>query len=159
MTLADTATGSTASGTSRPLVRKSAVPPKRPARRVNGHPTLRADRALPLRVGCIPPTGTPSDCVGEHQLLRWGTRGASMKATDLPAPACRFGYTTTQLLGVIGVYRLEDFHRWMQNRPSPLCDGRLYDDETGAMQATGCGPHGWVVPPEDLKLFLRRSRP
>ena len=75
-----------------------------------------------------------------------------MRPTNLPAPGCRLGYTTTQLLGILGPERAARFHKWMSTRTYADCDRRTADDD-----ARGSGPHGRVIPPDDLKAFLKRE--
>jgi hypothetical protein len=79
-----------------------------------------------------------------------------MRAGDLPAPACRLGYTSAQVLGVLGAERTARFNRWMDERTAdrPVCEGR----DSAAERGGGCGPHGAVVPAADLATFLARNR-
>lgn len=72
-----------------------------------------------------------------------------MKAGDLPEPACKLGYTTAQALGILGPDRLARFNRWLRDRSQTDCDGE---------RVKGCGPHGTVFPPTDLRTFLGRDR-
>ena len=72
------------------------------------------------------------------------------QASRLPEPVCQLGYTSAQLLGILGAERAVRFHEWMQTRTYARCD-RASDEDA----ARGSGPHGRVVPPSDLERFLK----
>ena len=67
-----------------------------------------------------------------------------MRVTELPNPACVLGYTSVQLLDLLGPDRFADLTRRLRG-PAVECRGRV-----------DCGPHGAVVPEGDLKAFLAR---
>jgi hypothetical protein len=83
-------------------------------------------------------------------------RGQPVRPGDLPAPACRLGYTSAQVLGILGAERTARFNCWIDERAAdrPVCEGR--DSPSG--QRGGCGPHGAVVPASDLATFVARNR-
>lgn len=87
---------------------------------------------------------------------------SSMRPDGLPRPACALGYTSAQVLGVLGPDRTARLNRWLDTRSAarPICEGRgngNHPDRSGP-EAT-CGPHGLVVPAADLETFLDRERP
>lgn len=71
----------------------------------------------------------------------------------LPRPACRYGYTDAQVRDIVGP-RLDAFRAWHRGQTGAICNGREYDPAGGADVATGCGPHGMIVYPDDLRRFL-----
>ena len=79
---------------------------------------------------------------------------ASMRPGELPHPACRLGYTSAQVLGVLGADRAALFNRWMDERRTerPTCEGSA---DARARREPECGPHGQVVPAAALKHFVR----
>lgn len=82
-----------------------------------------------------------------------------MSPADLPRPACRLGYTSTQILGVLGADRTARLNRWLDERPSaarPTCDGGRGSADAPTERA--CGPHGAVVPAAELENFLATER-
>lgn len=82
-----------------------------------------------------------------------------MSPADLPRPACRLGYTSTQVLGILGADRTARLNRWLDERSSPtrpVCGGRR--DSRDARPEPPCGPHGAVVPADELENFLARER-
>lgn len=72
---------------------------------------------------------------------------------SLPTPACRLGYTYSQLETILGE-RTDVFGRWMRGQTMDICDGRHYNHILDTYEASGCGPHGVVVYPCDLQRFL-----
>jgi hypothetical protein len=67
-----------------------------------------------------------------------------MRVTDLPKPACSFGYTSVQLLHLLGPDRFAELTRSWR--------ARMVECGVGS----GCGPHGVVLPVVQLKMFLVR---
>ena len=78
--------------------------------------------------------------------------------TDLPEPACRYGYTRDQLAAILAG-RLDEFHRWFHGQTGAICDGREWDFDACQWRDTGCGPHGMAVYSSDLRRFLDRRDP
>jgi len=67
-----------------------------------------------------------------------------MKATDLPRPACALGYTSVQLLAMLGPDRFAELTRRLRVQ-TVKCD-----------EGAGCGAHGVVIPERELRAFLAR---
>jgi hypothetical protein len=72
----------------------------------------------------------------------------------LPTPVCESGYTTSQLIDILGD-RYEDFGLWMSGQTITICEGRAYNHDTREYREK-CGgvSHGLVVYPWDLERFL-----
>ena len=76
-----------------------------------------------------------------------------MKSKTLPKPECESGYPDKQLKEILkDEYRT--FLNFMTGQTMCLCDGREYDYELEEYRYSGCGPHGAVAYPWNLKGFL-----
>lgn len=76
----------------------------------------------------------------------------------LPEPDCQLGYTQPQL-ALIFDFGLGAFQRWMRGQTIALCEGRLYDHDAKEYRMSGCGPHGAVVYPHDVRQYLAGGEP
>jgi hypothetical protein len=73
--------------------------------------------------------------------------------SNIPKAECRFGYPVQQLENILG-NRITEFYKWMHGQTFSSCDGRLYNYETEAYEASNCGPHGFVYYQGDVERFL-----
>ena len=74
-----------------------------------------------------------------------------MAASELPEPACVSGYTSAQVLLILGTQeRVADLHNWMGSHgiSAATCVGEVRS-----------GPHGSVVPQAVLARYFARRQP
>lgn len=76
---------------------------------------------------------------------------------NLPDPECLYGYTQPQLDQILGE-RQDDFREFMRGQTISLCDGKKWNYASQREEESGCGPHGAVVYPTDLRRFMRFHR-
>lgn len=70
-----------------------------------------------------------------------------MAATGLPEPVCVSGYTSVQVLLILGAQgRVAEMHDWMRGRGIHLA--------ACVCGEAGRGPHGSVVPQAAVRRFL-----
>lgn len=74
---------------------------------------------------------------------------------NLPEPTCTWGYPEDQLRELLGE-SYERFAQWVHGQTGGVCDGVRWNGYTYV--PTGCGPHGVVVYPHDLRNFLEGGR-
>lgn len=93
--------------------------------------------------------------VTEALYVEWWRRFMEGEYVSLPEPVCTMGYTEQQQRAILGE-RFDDFARWMHGQTGAICDGWEWNDYSYLL--TGCGPHGSVIYPHDLRNFLEGGR-
>lgn len=73
---------------------------------------------------------------------------------ELPAPICKFGYPHSQLEEIFSVLKLKAFFHWMRGQTFSSCDGRIFNAAENRMEASNCGPHGYVYYQSDVQRFV-----
>lgn len=78
---------------------------------------------------------------------------------DLPEPECEAGYPRTQLMEIMDPQQYARLDIWLYGQTLALCQGKLYDHETGEYEECCNGvSHGTVVYPTDVHRFIH-ARP
>jgi len=84
--------------------------------------------------------------------LRWPSQ-------KIPESHCPMGYTSSQIVNMMGGQTLRAWERWSRELGPMVCDGLTWDGNVRTERPSRCAnnPHGAVYPLEDVERFLRNK--